>query len=414
MEVVADDCQLMLLGAGDAGGLARRIEELRGSAERMPGAELGDLAEQLHGSLPEAPRLRAAVVAASPSELGERLGELAAWLEDGEPPQLRLGRGGFIGAGERPPRIGFLFPGQGAPVHARAGALADRFPEAGGVHAEAGLPADAREVPTACVQLSIVASSLAAMRVLQALGIRADLAVGHSLGELTALHWAGALDSECLVRTARARGEAMTAHAGGNGAMASIRTGDEEAFAQLLDGLDVTVACFNSPTQRVVSGAVEAVDSLVARAKEIRVRAIRLKVVGAFHSALMEAAVPVFERHLGAERLGALTGRVISTVTGAELDPNTDLRALLARQIREPVRFVEAARAAAAQADLLLEVGPGKILAGLLSELADTPAVSMRAGESSLKGVLTAAAAAYAAGAPVDPSRLIGTVRSGR
>jgi enediyne polyketide synthase len=109
----------------------------------------------------------------------------------------------------------------------------------------------------------------------------------------------------------------------------------------------------------------------------------------------MDGAVPVFARELERERLEPLRRRVVSTVTGAALPPDEDLRALLTRQITDPVRFAEAAAVVAAEAEVLIEVGPGKILSGLV----DAPAVPMKAGEGSALGLLEAAAAAHAAGA---------------
>jgi enediyne polyketide synthase len=290
-------------------------------------------------------------------------------------------------------------------VRTDAGGLGERVPEAAEILARAGLPADPAEVADEKVQLSVVASSLAALAALHALGVEATIAAGHSLGELTALHWAGALDADALLRLAGARGAAMTGPAVAKGTMATVLA-DDRALVELTSGRNVTVACLNSPRQRVVSGGLDEIQEFVDKARESGIRATRLDVIGAFHSPLMRPAVADFERSLEAERFEPLRRRVISSVTGGELESGADLRSLLARQIVDPVRFSEAGSAFAAEADLMLEVGPGRILSRLMAEIGGPPAVSMRVGERSSAGLIEAGAAAFAAGAPVAVGRL--------
>jgi enediyne polyketide synthase len=130
-----------------------------------------------------------------------------------------------------------------------------------------------------------------------------------------------------------------------------------------------------------------------------------LPVVGAFHSPLMQPAQPAFAAHLEAARLAPLGRPVISTVTGRRLERDADLRALLLGQLVKPVLFAEAIAAAASNVDLLLDLGPGKILAPLVREATDRPLVSMRVGDPGPRGLLEVAAAAFAAGAR-GPARL--------
>jgi enediyne polyketide synthase len=183
--------------------------------------------------------------------------------------------------------------------------------------------------------------------------------------------------------------------------MANIEA-DEQAFSAIVDGADVAVACFNSPRHRVISGTTDAVDAVISRAREKDgARVVRLRVVGAFHSPLMRETVPVFERDLGKVAFKSLQRPVYSTVTGTEIKPDDDLQALLVRQMVEPVRFLDAAREAAEEADLLIEVGPGRMLSGLVSEFTDVPAIPLRVGHSSPQGLLTAIGAAHAIGVDV-------------
>jgi enediyne polyketide synthase len=395
--------RLLLLGAADADGLERELWDLRRTAE---GASPSELAQR-NRQVAEAGTARAGVVASDADELSERLERLGDWLGAGEleTGNLRVGRGLVLGSAEGTPRVGFLFPGQGAPVLSQPGFLAERFAAVREVYEQAGPLERDGDVPPELVQLATVTASLAGLRALESLGIEADFTVGHSVGELTALHWAGSLDTEAVLRIARARGEAMTKHALAEGAMASVEA-DAETFERVLDGADVSIACFNSPRHRVVSGTMGAVDAVVARAWEVEgAGATRLHVVGAFHSPLMRDAVPVFERYLAGEELGAPNKAVFSTISGAALEADADLRDLLVHQISEPVRFVEAVDAAG-PAQLLLEVGPGRMLSGLVREFAPAPVLPLRVGHSSPQAFLTAVGAAYAVGATIRPESL--------
>ncbi len=394
--------RLLLLSGADAPSLSRDLEELWERASKASSlADLGDEPATKDGQ-----PLRAAVVAPDPEELLQRLEVLDGWLHEGVPDRLRAQRGIALGQAQGRPRIGFLFPGQGAPVPTDPGFLSDLLPEAADVYRQAADLQGIEEAPPELVQLSVVTASVAGLRALRELGIEAQFGLGHSVGELTALHWASALDEEALLRIALRRGQVMTEHATAEGAMANIEAGGE-TFSHLIDGADVTVACFNSPRHRVVSGTTEAVDVVVARAREhADTRVVRLRVVGAFHSPLMAEAVPVFERYLADQSFDRMQRTVYSTITGAELQRVADLPALLVRQMSEPVRFLDAAREAMPETDLLIEVGPGRMLSGLVSEFAETPSVPLRIGHSSPQGLLTAVGAAYAIGAPVRTDRL--------
>src|SRR5581483_3525518 len=190
------DCEILLLDAAGVAELRGRVAQLAGFVPRLSYAELGDLAATLSGQLSEEPAarpLRAAIVAASPEQAEERLGRLLSLLDSGARQALDLAGGVFLGAVGRAPRLGFLFPGQGAGRRADGGALRRRFATVDELYQNLGLPTDGDQVATAVAQPRIVAGSAAALRVLSALGVTASGATGHSLGELTALHWAGAM-----------------------------------------------------------------------------------------------------------------------------------------------------------------------------------------------------------------------------
>ncbi|HEY3566943.1 MAG TPA: beta-ketoacyl synthase N-terminal-like domain-containing protein, partial [Thermoanaerobaculia bacterium] len=171
------DAEILLLAAPDAGTLADQAERLAGTVERLSRAELGDLAAFLQRSLEDGPA-RAAVVAAKPAEAAERLRRLKLRLREGETVHLDPRHGVFLGSGPRSRRIGFLFPGQGAPAHLDGGLLRRRFEELEGFYEDAALafPPDADGVHTAVAQPAILAHSLAGLRLLDRLGIRAGVA----------------------------------------------------------------------------------------------------------------------------------------------------------------------------------------------------------------------------------------------
>jgi enediyne polyketide synthase len=284
--------------------------------------------------------------------------------------------------------IGLLFPGQGSPAKAQLGALGKLVPSALALHRGIGLPQSA--LPEELNQMAIVASSLAALRALELLGVEAGFCIGHSLGELVALHWAGAYDRDTLVKMTRVRGRVMTRDAAPHGAMAAVLV-DIDELPDLLADEEVAIACFNTPRQHVVSGKQEAIEAICRRARGRRIPARRLKVTGAFHSPLMAPAGRAFAKEVAVFAIGSVQRPVASTVTGSWLRPSEDIRSLLVRQIDSPVHFWQAVKLAA-DADLLIEAGPGKVLSKLVRELIDTPIVSFPAdgGEGDfLQGIAT-------------------------
>ena len=201
---------------------------------------------------------------------------------------------------------------------------------------------------TEIAQPAIAASSAATLKVLELFGLRPSYSIGHSLGEITALHAAGAFDAATAVRIAALRGEAMRSlHVSDPGAMLAIAARAEDV-APLLEpfGKSVVISNYNSTRQTVVSGTTDAVVKLrvVCQAKNIRCQ--QLPVSHAFHSDIVAPAATAFLGSLESVAFNKLSGRVISTSTGDALASDADLNSLLADQIRRPVRFVEAVKRA--------------------------------------------------------------------
>jgi enediyne polyketide synthase len=151
----------------------------------------------------------------------------------------------------------------------------------------------------------------------------------------------------------------------------------------------------------VVAGPVQAVQTVRDRAASAGIASTALAVSHAFHSPLVAPAADAFAAKLGGERFGPVMRRVVSTVTGEALRPEAGVTGLLREQITQPVLFAQALQLAAKETDLFVEVGPGRVLSGLVEGIADVPAVALDTDDESLTGLLRVVAAAFVTGAPV-------------
>ena len=287
-------------------------------------------------------------------------------------------------------KIAFLFPGQGSQAVGMGSELAARFPAAAETFAEAdaalGFPLSQLcfEGPeedlrlTENTQPAIMAVSVAAARVLAHHGIAPALAAGHSLGEWSAHVIAGMLSFGDALRAVKARGAAMQkAVPAGEGAMAAILQLDAAQVAEACEeaaretGLVVQAANLNSPNQTVISGALAAVEKAAAlcKAKGAR-RTVMLPVSAPFHCALMQPAQEEVARVLAGLTMHDPRIPVAANVTGSLVTTADAARDALIRQVTGAVRWVDCMTALkAAGANLFIEVGPGKVLCGLLKQI---------------------------------------------
>jgi len=287
----------------------------------------------------------------------------------------------------------FVFPGQGAQTIGMGKALADAYPAARAVFDEvdaalgedlSGLIWDgdiADLTLTTNAQPALMATSLAAMRALEAEGVgidRASYVAGHSLGEYAALAAAGALSIADTARLLRIRGQAMQeAVPVGEGAMAAILGLDfatvrdvAEAAAHESEGV-CQAANDNDPAQVVVSGSKGAVERAVEIAKEKGAkRALLLPVSAPFHCALMAPAAEVMAEALAGIEIATPAVPVVANVAAEAVSDPARIRALLVEQVTGAVRWRESVMWMAAQGVTeTLEIGAGKALSGMIKRI---------------------------------------------
>jgi [acyl-carrier-protein] S-malonyltransferase len=285
-------------------------------------------------------------------------------------------------------KLAFLFPGQASQYPGMGRDLAENFPEARAIFEEAdaalGLaisklcfegPEEALKL-TENTQPAILTVSVAAYRALEKRGIVPDFVAGHSLGEYSALVAAGSLEFSAAVRLVRDRGRYMQeAVPPGEGAMAAIlgMAPSEvlEVCRKAADQEVVAAANLNSPEQTVISGHAGAVKRGVEIASQKGAkRAVILSVSAPFHSPLMEPAQRRLEHDLRAAAFGPLRFPLITNADAEAISSGEEAREALIRQVTLPVRWLDSVREMIERGvTIFAEVGPGKVLSGILRQI---------------------------------------------
>jgi [acyl-carrier-protein] S-malonyltransferase len=285
-------------------------------------------------------------------------------------------------------KVAFLFPGQASQYPGMGKSLAENFPESRAVFDEADaalgfslskmcFEGSEEELKlTENTQPAILAVSTAAFRAIEKRGVLPDVAAGHSLGEYSALVAAGGLDLTTAVKLVRGRGRYMQeAVPAGEGAMAAILglspTDVGEICKKAADGEVVSPANLNSPEQIVISGAAAAVKRAVEIASQSGAkRAVILPVSAPFHCASMAPAQTRLESDLRAATFRDLRFPLVTNVDAEEITTGAEARDALIRQVTQPVRWLDSVREMIQQGvNIFVEVGPGKVLAGLLRQI---------------------------------------------
>jgi [acyl-carrier-protein] S-malonyltransferase len=285
-------------------------------------------------------------------------------------------------------KIAFLFPGQASQYAGMGRDLAEKFPESRAVFEEADAALGfsisrlcfegSEEVlkQTENTQPAILTVSTAAYRALEKQGITPDFVAGHSLGEYSALVAAGGLDFATAVKLVRDRGRYMQeAVPAGEGAMAAILGLAPAEVADICkkaaDHQVVAPANLNSPEQTVVSGHAAAVKRAVEIASQSGAkRAVILPVSAPFHCLLMMPAQQRLEPDLRGAKFSDLRIPLITNVDAEAISTGDEARDALIRQVTQPVRWLDSVHEMIeADVTIFVEVGPGKVLAGLLRQI---------------------------------------------
>ena len=288
-----------------------------------------------------------------------------------------------------------MFHGQGSQAVGMGCDLAAAEPEMHDAYAEASevLGYDLRDLcaqgpmdrlsRTDFTQPALLAASVGMFRVLRREGLRFDVAIGHSLGEFSALVATGAVDFRDALRIVRRRGQEMLRAAVANpGGMAAVLGLDDAVVESLCDEVDgVWPANFNSPGQVVVSGTVAGIEILAEKARAAGARrVVSLPVSGAFHSPLVESALEPLREEFERTEWRTPDPAFFSGCTVSYETNHFDR--LLQVQLISPVRFSQSVKTLyAAGYDSFLEVGPGAVLTGLVKRIepdAQTDCVSDR------------------------------------
>ncbi|HEX8889799.1 MAG TPA: ACP S-malonyltransferase [Pyrinomonadaceae bacterium] len=286
-------------------------------------------------------------------------------------------------------RLAYIFPGQGSQFSGMGSELAEKYTASREVFEEADdalgfsisrlcFSGTAEELQlTENTQPAILTTSIATLRAMEAEGIEApEYVAGHSLGEYSALVAAGAISLSDAVRTVRLRGRFMQeATPVGSGAMAAVMGTDvgtvEEACKEAAQDDICSPANINSLNQIVIAGSAAAVERTIALLKERwNKRAIKLNVSAPFHCALMKPAQERLAAELEKIEFHDLRLPLVTNVDAAAIKSGDEARASLIRQVSSPVRWLESVQLLIKEGvETFVEVGPGKVLCGLIRQI---------------------------------------------
>ncbi len=356
-----------VLSARGTDGLAAQAERLRDHLETAPFRPAG-LAVAL-GTTRAALSHRAAVVGSGVEDLRSGLDAISAG---------RTAAGVLRGTAQSGGRLAFLFTGQGSQRLGMGTALHREFP----VFAEAFdevcahfdgpvrevIEGDAERLDrTGFAQPALFAVEVALARLWESWGVRPEFVLGHSIGEFAAAYLAGVFGLADACALVEARGRLMEALPDG-GAMLSVAAGEEEVRAIANGAVDI--AAVNGPAATVVSGAEDAVAEVERRFAAESRKTRRLRVSHAFHSSLMEPMLAEFAEVAEKVDYSPPSLGMVSTVTGELAGDDVATPDYWVGQVRSAVRFADGVRCLTGQRVTgFLEVGPGKTLAALTSEL---------------------------------------------
>jgi malonyl CoA-acyl carrier protein transacylase len=393
--------ELILFSADDPGKLINTCKE--STAKLDIEGVLSFLARKTQENFDVKRNCRLAIIASGGKDLEQKIHQAADIILKKPDEDFSTPNGIFYSAKNlKPGPIAFLFPGQGsqyidmgADLYLHFKEFQELWDDVNGILKKQELnlaeivfpkPVFSEEeskklsdtlTRTEWAQPAICATSIGMSRILKTLGIKPALTGGHSLGEITALHEAGVMDLDGVIRTTRRRGELMAQSSSVPGSMTAV-TEPAEKIEKLLKEWKsrVIIANYNSPKQIVLSGAATDIEDIEKRLAKENIKTHRLNVATAFHSSLMNDACLPFADFL---KKITIKSPCIPIYSNAEVNsyPDTpdDIRKLLAKQLNNSVRFVEEIEAMyKSGARIFIEVGPGNVITNLVKKiLADKP-----------------------------------------
>ena len=409
--------ELCVLRAADRADLERQLDQLHAALDQPLRADASltplaaALAETAAGHKGD---VCVAFVAENLAALRQRVDNILSHLRAGE--ALAAGTHMTLQRPTQAPRLGVLFPGQGAQYIGMLRGAALYLPQLRAAWEQAdellaeqlGQPLSAIAWPASAfdpaeesaqranltetrhAQPALGASELGLWHWMRDLGLSADAVGGHSYGEYAALMAAGVLSAEDFLRLSAARGQVMSdaAQTEPAGTMAAVLAERDQVEALIKDIADVSVANHNAPRQSVITGSVAGIDAALAACQESGISARKLPVGGAFHSALMDSAQAGLSQAIDAAQFQPAQCDVYSNMSGARYPQ--DMAAHLKQHLLSSVEFVQQIQNMQAEGvELFLELGPKTILGGMLREIVpDTECLSVDRGEGELAPLL--------------------------
>lgn len=400
--VTNQETEVFFLTADSIEEMILRVEQLAKIATDISLAEMADLSYIEIQKADQKHKFRAAIVAATPRDLIARLELVQKMLSENPPAPNNVEYNPFkdvwIGNQVKKNRIGFLCSGQGAQQLNMGRTLVERYYWARELLSNVDnwigemdqqllsgyiyLPSDKADLEqitewknkltnTHVAQAAICLASLLWSERLSQLGITPVAVGGHSLGELTAFHLAGAMNEKELINLVALRGRAMSAPSDEAGTMVSFGC-DLQTTIEINKELQGywTVANLNSPSQTVIAGEKTTLQTALNLAKSKGVNAVALPVSNAFHSKFVHAAAEMLRKNACLpDRYSCNQIKLFSGIDGKQVRNAVDLKEYFAHQIISRVNFIGLVESIAKECDVLIEVGPGNILSNLVKSI---------------------------------------------